>query len=298
MCQDCGCNQVGAVAIDGVTHHDHSHPHEYSHSHDRQDEHQHPHQDFMGNEAGNHHDPHERSHISHTIAIHESLLSKNDRLAERNRGYFQAKGVLALNILSSPGSGKTALIERMVQDLNSRVLTSLQHPLRIGVIVGDLETDNDAQRLRRAGAPAVQITTGNACHLEADMVSRAMQKLDLDALDVLMIENVGNLVCPASYDLGEAMRVVLLSVTEGEDKPLKYPTMFKTANVVLINKIDIAEVVGFERESAIANIQRVAPQATLFEVSARTGQGMEAWYSYLGTANSIVCASHQEKGLC
>ena len=232
------------------------------------------------NSNGNHHNP----HVSHTLTIHESLLSKNDRLAERNRGYFQAKRVLALNILSSPGSGKTALIERMVQDLNSRVLTSLQHPLRIGVIVGDLETDNDAQRLRRAGAPAVQITTGNACHLEADMVSRAMQKLDLDALDVLIIENVGNLVCPASYDLGEAMRVVLLSVTEGEDKPLKYPTMFKTANVVLINKIDIAEAVGFERERAIANIQRVAPQATLFEVSARTGQGMEAWYSYLGTA--------------
>ncbi|AFZ18828.1 hydrogenase nickel incorporation protein HypB [Allocoleopsis franciscana] len=289
MCEDCGCSQVGAVAIDGVTHHEHSHLHEHSHSHDHPDEHQQRKAEGRGQRAEGIYpdavsDLHERSHVSQTLTIHESLLSKNDRLAERNRGYFQAKRVLALNILSSPGSGKTALIERMVQDLNSRILASLQHPLRIGVIVGDLETDNDAQRLRRAGAPAVQITTGNACHLEADMVSRAMQKLDLDALEVLIIENVGNLVCPASYDLGEAMRVVLLSVTEGEDKPLKYPTMFKTANVVLINKIDIAEAVGFDRERAIANIQRVAPQAILFEVSARTGQGMEAWYSYLGTA--------------
>ena len=289
MCQDCGCSQVGAVAIDGVTHHEHSHLHEHSHAHDRGHEHQQRKAEGKGQTAQGIYpdavsDLHERSHGSHTLAIHESLLSKNDRLAERNRGYFQAKGLLALNILSSPGSGKTALIERMVQDLNSRVLASLQHALRIGVVVGDLETDNDAQRLRRAGAPAVQITTGSACHLEADMVSRAMQKLDLDALDVLIIENVGNLVCPASYDLGEAMRVVLLSVTEGEDKPLKYPTMFKTANVVLINKIDIAEAVGFDREQAIANIQHVAPQATLFEVSARTGQGMEAWYSYLASA--------------
>lgn len=276
MCQDCGCSQVGAVAIDGVTEHEHVHNRRYQH--------QHLHPDFMDCVVENSHDPHQRSPVSHTLTIHESLLSKNDRLAERNRGYFQAKGVLALNIVSSPGSGKTALIERMVQDLSNRVLVSLQHPLQIGVIVGDLETDNDAQRLRRAGAPAVQITTGNACHLEADMVSRAVQKLNLDALDMLIIENVGNLVCPASYDLGEAMRVVLLSVTEGEDKPLKYPTMFKTANIVLINKIDLAEAVGFEREQAIANIERVAPQATLLEVSARTGEGMEAWYSYLASA--------------
>ncbi len=152
------------------------------------------------------------------------------------------------------------------------------------MIVGDLETDNDAQRLRHAGAPAVQITTGTTCHLEADMVSRAVQSLDLDALDVLIIENVGNLVCPASYDLGEGVRVALLSVTEGEDKPLKYPTLFKTADVVLINKCDIATAVGFDRHQAISNIQRVAPQAKLFEVSARTGEGMEAWYSYLASA--------------
>ncbi|MEB3338231.1 MAG: hydrogenase nickel incorporation protein HypB [Leptolyngbyaceae bacterium] len=301
MCQDCGCTNIQEIAIDGEIHHPHSHDH--SHDHD----HAHPH----SHEHGHSHEPHSHGHSGvgiamqslglpdrlgattgglplqvpdlqsspQTLAVHTSLLSKNDRLAERNRGYFQAKGLLALNVLSSPGSGKTTLIERTIRDQGDR-----SSPLRIGVVVGDLATDNDAQRLRSAGAPAVQITTGNACHLEADMVARAMANLDVDALNVLVIENVGNLVCPAAYDLGEALRVALLSVTEGEDKPLKYPTLFKSADVVIINKIDIAEVVGFNRELAIANIQRIAPQATLFEVSARTGQGMEAWYAYLDTA--------------
>ncbi len=207
------------------------------------------------------------------LTITQSILSKNDRLAERNRGYFLAKGLLVLNILSSPGSGKTALIERTITDLKDR--------LTVGVVVGDLETDNDAKRLRSTGTPAVQITTGGVCHLEADMVLQASQNLNLDSLDILIIENVGNLVCPAAYDLGENLRVVLLSVTEGEDKPLKYPTMFKSADVVIINKIDISEAVGFEREIAITNIQKIAPEATIFEVSARTGVGMEGWYDYL-----------------
>jgi hydrogenase nickel incorporation protein HypB len=207
------------------------------------------------------------------VEIVQSILDKNDRLAERNRGYFMAKGLLVLNVLSSPGSGKTAFLERTVKDTGSR--------LKIGVIVGDLETENDAVRLRGAGAEAVQITTGTVCHLEAEMVARAAQKLDLDALDVLVIENVGNLVCPAAYDLGENLRAVLLSVTEGEDKPLKYSTMFKTADAVIVSKIDIAEVVGFDREKALSNIRRVAPQATIFEVSARTGAGMENWQRYL-----------------
>jgi hydrogenase nickel incorporation protein HypB len=207
------------------------------------------------------------------VEIVQSILDKNDRLAERNRGYFMAKGLLVLNVLSSPGSGKTAFLERTVKDTGNR--------LKIGVIVGDLETENDAVRLRGAGAEAVQITTGTVCHLEAEMVARAAQKLDLDALDVIFIENVGNLVCPAAYDLGENLRVVLLSVTEGEDKPLKYATMFKSADAVIVNKIDIAEVVGFDREKALSNIRRVAPQATIFEVSARSGAGMENWQRYL-----------------
>jgi hydrogenase nickel incorporation protein HypB len=239
--------------------HDHAHPHDYDHPHP----HTHPHaQDHPHGEAGR-----------RTVAVQEAILAKNDRLAERNRGYFQAKGLLVLNLLSSPGSGKTTFIERTLADLGGRV--------RAGVIAGDLETDNDAKRLRARGIPTVQITTGNVCHLEAEMVARAMEKMPLDSLDILVIENVGNLVCPASYDLGEAVRVVLLSVTEGEDKPLKYPVMFRTAQVVVVNKMDIAEAVGFDREAALGNIRRVAPQATILEVSARTGQGMAGWYAYL-----------------
>jgi len=278
VCKDCGCNIVGEVRIDGRPDphdssglaglearghglqeggdHDHAHPHDHEHSHLHPHSHDNPHQDDR-----------------RTVPVHQAILDKNDRLAERNRGYFKAKRLLVLNVLSSPGSGKTAFIERTVTDLADR--------LRAGVIAGDLETDNDAKRLRARGVPTVQITTGNVCHLEAEMVARAMEGMPLDALDVLVIENVGNLVCPASYDLGEDVRVVLLSVTEGEDKPLKYPIMFRTAQVVVVNKTDIAEAVGFDREAALRNIRRVAPQATILEVSARTGQGMTHWYAYL-----------------
>ncbi len=274
MCKDCGCNVVGEVRIDGSppdpaglaglhrpSHglhgggdQDHAHPHDHDHPH--------PH---------SHDDVHEGDR--RTVPVHQAILDKNDRLAERNRGYFQAKRLLVLNVLSAPGSGKTAFIERTVTDLGER--------LRTGVIAGDLETDNDAKRLRARGVPTVQITTGTVCHLEAEMVARVLGQMPLDALDVLVIENVGNLVCPASYDLGEDVRVVLLSVTEGEDKPLKYPVMFRTAQVVVVNKMDLAQAVGFDRDTALRNIRRVAPEATILEVSARTGQGMARWYAYL-----------------
>ena len=224
------------------------------------------------------HPPHDHDHPHpdrpHTVDIRERLLSKNDRVALQNRESFQSRGLLVLNLLSSPGSGKTTLIERMVSAQG-------HHAPRIGVIVGDLATENDAQRIRAAGATALQITTGTACHLEADMVAQAASHLDLGNLDLLVIENVGNLVCPAAYDLGETLRVVLLSVTEGEDKPLKYPTAFQSADVVLLTKVDIAEAVGFDRETAIANIRRMAPQARLFELSARSGEGMGDWLMYL-----------------
>ncbi len=263
MCKDCGCGIVGEVHIDGPEPgHSHPHGHEHAHPHDHDHPHTHPHP---------HDDPSEGDR--RTVSVRQAILAKNDRLAERNRGYFKAKGLLVLNVLSSPGSGKTAFIERTVADLGDR--------LRVGVIAGDLETDNDAKRLRARGVPTVQITTGNVCHLEAEMVARAMEKMPLDSLDVLVIENVGNLVCPASYDLGEDVRVVLLSVTEGEDKPLKYPVMFRTAQVVVVNKMDIAGPVGFDRDTAVRNIRRVAPEATILEVSARTGQGMAQWYAYL-----------------
>jgi len=240
VCKDCGCGIVGEVHIDGPEPgHSHPHGHEHAHPHDHDHPHTHPHP---------HDDPSEGDR--RTVSVRQAILAKNDRLAERNRGYFKAKGLLVLNVLSSPGSGKTAFIERTVADLGDR--------LRVGVIAGDLETDNDAKRLRARGVPTVQITTGNVCHLEAEMVARAMEKMPLDSLDVLVIENVGNLVCPASYDLGEDVRVVLLSVTEGEDKPLKYPVMFRTAQVVVVNKMDIAGPIGFDRDTAVRNIRRVA----------------------------------------
>lgn len=212
------------------------------------------------------------------IEVNQGILSKNDRLAKQNHDLFNSKALLVINLLSSPGSGKTALIERLqiehTQDKDGNLLN-------IGVVVGDLATDNDAQRLQHRGIPSVQITTGNACHLEAEMVAQAARKLNLNQINLLIIENVGNLVCPAAYDLGEDLRIVLLSVTEGEDKPLKYPIMFKSAQIVVINKIDLAEAVEFDREKAIANIQKIAPQARIFEISAKTGRGIKPLLIFL-----------------
>jgi hydrogenase nickel incorporation protein HypB len=234
MCDHCGCGQTA------LKHHHH-----------------------------HHHDEPDRREVE----VHQSILSKNDRLAERNRGMFLAKGVAVLNLVSSPGSGKTALIERTLDELGRE--------LKMAVIVGDLATEKDAKRLRRHGTQAVQITTGTMCHLDAHMVQHAMDDLDVPAFDLLFIENVGNLVCPASFDLGEDARIVVTSVTEGEDKPLKYPVIFQGAAMVVVNKIDLSDAVGFEREAALANISQVAPAATILEVSARTGAGMAAWYDAL-----------------
>jgi hydrogenase nickel incorporation protein HypB len=210
-----------------------------------------------------------------TVEVHMSLLEGNDRQAARNRRRFSDAGILALNLVSSPGAGKTALLER--------TLSEFGWATRCAAIVGDLATDNDARRLGRYGAPVRQITTGSACHLDAGMVARAADSLDLFGVRVLFIENVGNLVCPASFDLGESLRVVLLSCAEGEDKPLKYPPIFKSAHVVILTKIDVAGVLGFDREAAAANIRRMAPQARLIELSSRTGEGIGAWYELLGS---------------
>ena len=213
----------------------------------------------------------ELSHESHGhgMDVHVPVLDANDRLAERNRGFFAAKNLLVINVFSSPGSGKTSLLQKTAEMLRGRV--------RIGVIVGDLATDNDAERLIRADIPVVQITTGTMCHLDARMIAEAMKKMPLDDLDVLIIENVGNLVCPASYDLGEGVRVVLLSVTEGEDKPLKYPPMFHSADVALVTKSDLADAVDFNRDAALSALNKVAHHAHVIEVSSKTGEGMEAW---------------------
>jgi hydrogenase nickel incorporation protein HypB len=259
MCEHCGCGLPGETHA----HHGHEHP-----EHDHEHPHEHPHA---------HQEPHPGPE-RRTVLVREGILAKNDRLAERNRGYFLGKGVFVLNLLSSPGSGKTSLIERMAADLGQQ--------LRLGVVVGDLATDNDARRLHAAGVPAVQITTGTVCHLDAEMVAGAIARLPLDQVDVLIIENVGNLVWPAAFDLGESLRVVLMSVTEGEDKPLKYPTIFRDAGVVLLTKTDLAEAAGFDRESALHNIRRAASEATVLEVSARTGRGMQAWYETLDAARA------------
>ena len=206
------------------------------------------------------------------LELHQPLLSRNNSQAARNRDHFRRHGLRTINLLSAPGSGKTALLEQLAR-----------HWPRppIGVIVGDLATDNDARRLQLAGARAVQIRTGDVCHLDAALVDQAFSQLDCRGIDLLVIENVGNLVCPAAFDLGEQRRVALLSVTEGEDKPLKYPALFKSADAVVINKADLAEAVGFDRRTAIANLNAIAPQAALFELSARTGEGLDALIHWL-----------------
>jgi hydrogenase nickel incorporation protein HypB len=204
------------------------------------------------------------------LHLHERVLDRNREQATRNRARFADHGVTAINVLSAPGSGKTALLER--------TLTDLKDELRAVVVVGDLATDNDARRLARSGAEIVQITTGTLCHLEAAMIDRACRDLDLASVDLLFIENVGNLVCPASFDLGESRRVVLTAVTEGEDKPLKYPTLFKTAHLVLVTKADLADACGFDRELALKNIHDMTPGAEIIELSTRTGQGLDQWY--------------------
>jgi hydrogenase nickel incorporation protein HypB len=211
---------------------------------------------------------------SHThLELRLNLLARNNELAQQNRQRFASSGLTVVNLLSSPGSGKTALLERLAQEW------APQHPL--AVVVGDLATDNDAQRLRRAGVEAIQITTGQACHLEAAMVQRALAQLQLQRLELLVIENVGNLVCPAAYDLGESLRLVMLSVTEGEDKPLKYPSMFQSADLVVISKIDLASAVEFDHGLAHRHLRQVAPAAPVLELSAKTGAGMDQLYGLL-----------------
>ena len=268
MCQECGCSKPGPYKIDGrpTEPHTHSHTHAdgtvHTHSHD---EHDHAH--------GHHHHDHGHDHPHQVLNLNTGILNANDRAAEQNRGAFKALNLLVLNVVSSPGAGKTALLTKTFNELKGR--------LRAGVIVGDLATDNDAARLRTTGAPVVQIATGTLCHLEAGMVAEAMKQLDLRALDLLIIENVGNLVCPASFDLGEAVRVVVHSVTEGEDKPLKYPPMFHSADVVIVTKTDMAAVAGFDRELALKNIRQASPRAKIFELSARSGDGVAAWCDFL-----------------
>ena len=263
MCATCGCGeatgttvlnlQTGEVAA--MHPHDHDHPHEHVHADGTR--HSHAHDDGHGE----------------VVALETRILAKNDALAAANRAWFKGREILALNLVSSPGAGKTSLLERTIRDL--------QHEVRLFVIEGDQATDNDGQRIRAAGADAVQVNTGAGCHLEADMVARGLKALKPGPGAVLMIENVGNLVCPALFDLGERAKVVILSVTEGDDKPLKYPHMFRASEVMIVNKTDLLAHVDFDMAAAVANARRVNPEITVIQLSARTGEGLEAWYDWL-----------------
>src|SRR5277367_1003541 len=207
------------------------------------------------------------------VEVRKNVLKQNDVAARALREQFRAAGVFVVSLVSSPGSGKTAFLER--------TLTLLRQSYSVAALVGDLATENDAMRLARSKAPVKQITTGTLCHLEAAMVQSALEGWDLNHLDFLFIENVGNLVCPSSYDLGENLRLVLISVTEGEDKPLKYPTIFNSADVAVVTKMDLATAVEFSWETAYANIQAVRPRMPVFQISAKTGEGMDEYLRFL-----------------
>lgn len=209
------------------------------------------------------------------VEVRKNVLKQNDVVARALRERFREAGVFVVSLVSSPGSGKTAFLER--------ILTELREDFRVAALVGDLATDNDAARLARSEAPVRQITTGTLCHLEAAMVESALEGWNLAELDFLFIENVGNLVCPSSYDLGEAMRMVLLSVTEGEDKPLKYPTIFNSADVAIVTKVDLADAVEFDWAAASANIQAVRPAMQVFRLSTKSGEGMDEFLKFLAS---------------
>jgi hydrogenase nickel incorporation protein HypB len=276
MCRTCGCSddshakltdlQTGASVplTDG---HDHGHTHDHDHAHDH-------HHD------GHHHHDHGHDHThAHghghgtTIELEQAILARNDRLAERNRGWLAGRGILALNLVSSPGAGKTTLLERTIRDLGGE--------LTLHVIEGDQQTLNDARRIQAAGAPVVQINTGTACHLDASMVGRGLQQLDPPPGAVVMIENVGNLVCPALFDLGEHAKVVIVSVTEGDDKPVKYPHMFRASTLLLLNKVDLLPYVSFDVDRFREHAGQVNPGLRILSLSATRGDGLADWYAWL-----------------
>lgn len=275
MCGTCGCENENSVRITRPgheQHENHEHPLDHSHEGEHRHGHTHEHNHEHGHDHTHSHD-HQVHHHSKEIELEVNVLYKNNLLAERNRGYFEAKGITALNLVSSPGSGKTSLLERTIKDMGK--------PTSIFVIEGDQQTTNDAARIENAGAPAVQINTGNGCHLDADMISKAVKTLEIKEKSILFIENVGNLVCPSMFDLGENKRVVIISVTEGEDKPLKYPTMFETSHLCIINKTDLLPYVDFKVEEVINNARKVNHHLEFIELSVRSGEGMQEWYNWL-----------------
>ena len=301
MCTTCGCS-AGEVKIDGDdphhehehvhadgTRHSHGHGHEADHQHEHAHGHEHVHADGTrhthehGHE-GEHAHPHEHRYApahSHApgvsqkrmVQIEQDILAKNNSYAKQNRERLAERGIFTLNLVSSPGSGKTTLLCKTIEMLKGKA--------SVAVIEGDQQTSQDAERIRATGAPAIQINTGKGCHLDAHMVGHAMQKLELPEDSLLMVENVGNLVCPAAFDLGEAHKVVILSVTEGEDKPIKYPDMFRAATLMLLNKCDLLPYLSFKVDAAIEFARRVNPDIEVIQVSATTGQGMDEWLKWI-----------------
>ncbi|MBU0764656.1 MAG: hydrogenase nickel incorporation protein HypB [Bacteroidetes bacterium] len=302
MCDTCGCSDGKTVTIRkpgqrATSPHEHTHYHTHEHAHDHDGQmHSHPHvhqhvhthdheeEDSLHNEYNpdHHPDDHHHAHIGSHEHEHEhetelrleiDVLQKNNLLAERNRGYFDARNITVLNLVSSPGSGKTSLLVRTVKEKGNEI------PFYI--IEGDQQTMRDAERIHDAGAPVIQVNTGNGCHLDADMINKAVKQLDIKNDSMLIIENVGNLVCPSLFDLGEAKRVVVISVTEGDDKPAKYPNMFRSSHLCIINKTDLLPYVDFDIEKAKEYALKVNHHLEIIELSVKSGEGMEKWYEWL-----------------
>jgi len=258
MCDTCGCGQPDeAVTFRKPGEEEHSHVHDHKLDHNHPHDHSHPHE---------HND-------NRTIIVETDILSKNNLIAERNRGYFEAKNIFVLNLVSSPGSGKTTILEKTI--------SALKNQITCAVIEGDQQTMNDAERIDATGAAVVQVNTGTGCHLDSEMINQGSKKLDLKNDSILFIENVGNLVCPALFDLGEAHKVVIISVTEGDDKPHKYPTMFSVSDLCIINKTDLLPYVDFNVEKCKEYARQVNPKIEFIEISATKGEGMEKWTNWL-----------------
>lgn len=272
MCGVCGCGE-GETKIGHS--HDHAHSHHHGHSHDHHHEAvaQHSHAPGLSQKR--------------MVQIEQDILSKNNQYAATNRQYFSEHGILALNFVSSPGSGKTTLLTQTIE--------LLKNELPITVIEGDQQTSRDTDRIRETGVKALQINTGKGCHLDAHMVGHALENLNPTEKSLLFIENVGNLVCPASFDLGEAHKVTVLSVTEGEDKPIKYPDMFYASDLIILNKIDLLPYVDFDVEQCIQYAKQVNPRIKVLQLSAKTGEGMEQWQQWIKASLSLELIAYNQK---
>ncbi|MFA5951797.1 MAG: hydrogenase nickel incorporation protein HypB [Hyphomicrobium sp.] len=295
MCTVCGCS-AGETRIEdtskasgGALFHRHDSGHTHAHGHDHDDHHHDHHHQGHGDGLLDYGQGPAHAHAPglsqrRMVQIEQDILAKNNAYAASNRIRFEAHGILALNLVSSPGSGKTSLLVRTIELLKAS--------LPVSVIEGDQQTSNDAERIRATGVPAIQVNTGKGCHLDGHMVGHAIDHLAPKDGSVVFIENVGNLVCPAAFDLGEAHKVVILSVTEGEDKPLKYPDMFHAANLMILSKIDLLPHLDFDVGQAIANARKVNPAIKVLQVSSRSGEGLDAWVQWIRAAHTLAHIGH------